>query len=88
MANIIIDPATKQAMEVNVLAILSEQPEEQVSAFLGEMPIEMLVDLQATLDRIRNSIAQALAEKRRAMTPTTGTQDYDDIGDDKRGEGE
>lgn len=59
-----------------------------VADFLAQSPIEILEGLLAGVGRVELLIQRTLSAKRHALTPRSGTLDPDDLGDDKRGEGE
>lgn len=75
-------------IEEGAAVVIAEQSESVVAKFLEQLDVEMLDGLRAALHRVSLMVERELAQKRRAATPKTGTTDYDDLGDDKRGEGE
>lgn len=75
-------------IEEGTAFIIAEQPLPAVEAFLEQLTVEMLEGWKDALQRSALLVERKLAQKRRTATPKTGTTDYDDLGDDKRGEGE
>ena len=87
---------TLPRLEDNAALVLAEQaaaPDgltspDPVADFLNQSPIEMLEGLLGGVGRVELLIQRTLSAKRHALTPRSGTLDPDDLGDDKRGEGE
>ena len=79
---------TLPLLEDNAVLVLAEQDAAPVADFLGQLPIEMLEGLLGGVGRVELLIQRTLSAKRHALTPRSGTIDPDDLGDDKRGEGE
>jgi membrane peptidoglycan carboxypeptidase len=75
-------------IEEGTVIVITEQPESIAAKFLEQLNVEMLDGLRDALHRVSLLVERKLARKRMAATPKTGTTDYDDLGDDKRGEGE
>lgn len=89
------EQAALPRLENNAVLVLVEQVDspsvtnpDAVADFLNQLPIEMLEGLLAGVGRVELLLQRTLSAKRHALTPRSGTIDPDDLGDDKRGEGE